>query len=1119
MKKIFKFLSPLVVLALFVTLVPIIAGAVQPPSTPPSIVVNTINGQNAPFTFSCPANPLFSPVTLSGNGAGSAPPGNIDQYGVSIDWGDGSPLTVATSVFTPSSGQGNFTFTFNAGPHPYVAGSTNPITAKLFHQGPTGNDNQIDDTFTVPVCVVPEPPATLTVIKHVINDDIETTLASGFNLHVLIGTIEINNSPAAGSETGVVYTIAAGTYTISEDPNSSYSATFSASCPNGAITLASNESKTCTITNDDIAPLPNPTLTLVKTVIIDNGGTAVDADWTLSASGPTPISGVEGDVAITSATVSAGTYNLSESGPAGYSASDWVCVGGTQDDADTVTLDLGESATCTITNDDQQAYIFVNKIVINDNGGNAEPNDFLLTVGGNPVSDEVAYVVNPGTYTVGETNLPGYTAGTWGGSCDSQGSVTVALGEIKTCTITNSDNAPSLTLVKEVTNDNGGEATADQWILSANGAGLEPTNLSGAGGASSDGSFKADTYTLSESIGPSGYTAGSWSCTGDVQNSGDQITLGLGQSATCTITNNDQQATLTVVKEVNNDDGGTLGSSDFPLFVNDTEVTSGALNSFNAGSYTVSETNQDGYVGTINGDCAADGSITLSPGQDATCTIVNDDVAPGLTVIKQVTTDNGGTAVVGNFTLHVTNSEQAVTDVTSGSANTFSAGVYTISESGGPSGYAATFSGDCDSNGQITLEVGDATQVCTITNDDVAPTVTINKIVTNDDGGTAGVDDFGLSVGGTPVTSGQSLSVQANVPIELVELSLTGYSFVSITGDEGCPSESGGTVTLSEGQNIACTITNDDQPGTLIVEKVVVGGEAQASDFLFQVNGGEETPFNESGEKQVTVDAGTYSVIEVTDPNYTAAYDNCSEVEIANGGEATCTITNTFVPTPVLGCTDPEATNYNPDATQDDESCTYPPPPITYQCSDDADNDEDGVTDASDPGCHTDGDANNPDSYNEEDNDETDPTPQDNGGGGGGSSSGSRPRGQVLGTSTGQVLGAETTCGIYLDKYLQKGRKNDSAAVLKVQQFLNDYLKAGLALDGIFGPKTDNFVRQFQAGHKVNVLDPWKLKGPTGIVYLTTTTEINNIMCPTLLLPIPTNLIMPRFNPAFPPKL
>lgn len=45
-----------------------------------------------------------------------------------------------------------------------------------------------------------------------------------------------------------------------------------------------------------------------------------------------------------------------------------------------------------------------------------------------------------------------------------------------------------------------------------------------------------------------------------------------------------------------------------------------------------------------------------------------------------------------------------------------------------------------------------------------------------------------------------------------------------------------------------------------------------------------------------------------------------------------------------------------------------PPPP---QCSDGADNDADGVVDSADPGCHTDGNAANPTSYNPADNDET----------------------------------------------------------------------------------------------------------------------------------------------------
>jgi hypothetical protein len=63
------------------------------------------------------------------------------------------------------------------------------------------------------------------------------------------------------------------------------------------------------------------------------------------------------------ASFDAGTYNLSESGgPAGYTASAWSCAGGTQNDSDTVTLALGQSATCTITNDDRNA----NEIIFQD---------------------------------------------------------------------------------------------------------------------------------------------------------------------------------------------------------------------------------------------------------------------------------------------------------------------------------------------------------------------------------------------------------------------------------------------------------------------------------------------------------------------------------------------------------------------------------------------------------------------------------------------------------------------------------------------------------------------------------------------------------------------------------
>ena len=108
---------------------------------------------------------------------------------------------------------------------------------------------------------------------------------------------------------------------------------------------------------------------------------------------------------------------------------------------------LGESKTCTITNDDKAASLTVVKHVINDNGGTKVAGDFPITVTGNGPSPAnfpgeedpgTSVGIGPGAYDVTEVEDPGYTASY---SADCTGSI--ALGESKTCTITNNDIAPS----------------------------------------------------------------------------------------------------------------------------------------------------------------------------------------------------------------------------------------------------------------------------------------------------------------------------------------------------------------------------------------------------------------------------------------------------------------------------------------------------------------------------------------------------------------------------------------------------------------------------------------------------------------------------------------------------
>jgi uncharacterized repeat protein (TIGR01451 family) len=88
-----------------------------------------------------------------------------------------------------------------------------------------------------------------------------------------------------------------------------------------------------------------------------------------------------------------------------------------------------------------------------------------------------------------------------------------------------------------------------------------------------------------------------------------------------------QTGTIRVVKEVINNNGGTAAPTDFPLFVNGQAVGHNATNTFNVGSYTITETNKAGYnFAHFSGDCNGSGVINLTNGMNAVCTVTNDDV-------------------------------------------------------------------------------------------------------------------------------------------------------------------------------------------------------------------------------------------------------------------------------------------------------------------------------------------------------------------------------------------------------------------------------------------------------------------------------------------------------------
>ena len=275
---------------------------------------------------------------------------------------------------------------------------------------------------------------------------------------------------------------------------------------------------------------------------------------------------------------------------------------------------------------------------------------------------------------------------------------------------------PTLTLVKTV---DGGPLTAGDFPAFINGdaADWEVGYTLTPGG-----------YTASETT-QENYTAGDWG--GDCAADGT-VTLGQGEHLTCTITNTyvPPPAFLTLVKTV---DGGSLTAIDFPAFIGDDEADWETQYELDPGDYTASETTQVNYIaGDWGGDCAADGSVTLEPGDDKTCTITNtyDPPDPDPATLTLVKTVDGGPLTAADFPVFI-GDDEADWDT----QYELDPGDYSASETTQENYSAGDWGGDCAADGTVTLAAGD-NKTCTITNTYVPPpnpSIDIEKATNGDD--------------------------------------------------------------------------------------------------------------------------------------------------------------------------------------------------------------------------------------------------------------------------------------------------------------------------------------------------------------------------------------------------
>jgi hypothetical protein len=449
--------------------------------------------------------------------------------------------------------------------------------------------------------------------------------------------------------------------------------------------------------------LPNKTGTLIviKHVVNDNGGQANAVNFTMNVNGviavPQSFPGAESPG--TTVTVAPGSYTVTETGPGGYAQSNSADCSGT--------IAAGETKTCTVTNDDEvrTGTITVVKVVENNGVGTKTAVDFQMTIDDGSVNQNQAYSYPVGTHTVSEASDLGYVK-TYSTECPA-GVVNVVASQNVTCTVTNTYPAAKITVQKVVINHIDGTTTlaADfQMKIDGNNVLQNTKNPVGVG-----------AHTISET-GPSGYTTSfSGACNGT-----DQVTVANGGDVTCTVTNEQQYGTITVIKVVNNTLGGDDVPSSFSLFVHavsgNVSVTNGVAKNFAPGSYDATEGGHAGYSATFSGDCSSSGHIILAASDNKTCTITNHDQVPHITLIKNVV---GGTASADDFSLTIDGNFTANNSQTAVTSNS----PHVINEGSQPGYTFTTMTGTGDRGaicpatpgGSVILQEGENI-TCTITN-------------------------------------------------------------------------------------------------------------------------------------------------------------------------------------------------------------------------------------------------------------------------------------------------------------------------------------------------------------------------------------------------------------------
>lgn len=453
--------------------------------------------------------------------------------------------------------------------------------------------------------------------------------------------------------------LAASSYTIIELPDSDFTLediTCTGDIDNGSdvdvpnrtitIDLDPGESIVCTFENLQ----SRGSITIVKNT---------DVDGTFSFTGTDPIGSFDlttsgGTNARIIPDLAAGTYTITERGNPEFDLASISCndstTGNTDTGAVTVSLSPAQNLTCTFNNTQKTGSITITKAsdVASDFSFTSDIptlESFILSpAAGTTDSTSPVSGLAAGTYTV--TELPNVDFTITDISCDNgdTGSLSTGVLEINLtagadveCTFNNAQLRSSLTITKVSDVEGTFGFTGDFGSFNLMPRASQPASISFT-------DQTAGTFTVSETLNTD-FDITDISC--DNGDSGDtttgilSVTLAPGSNVICTFTNQQRPGSITIIKQIDNDESVfSFSSNNLGLFSIQTvnQTGSEAFSDLAADTYIVTQAVNEDY-GLVRINCVGDAdqgsstsldnrraTIDLDPNEEIICTFISEDL-------------------------------------------------------------------------------------------------------------------------------------------------------------------------------------------------------------------------------------------------------------------------------------------------------------------------------------------------------------------------------------------------------------------------------------------------------------------------------------------------------------